>query len=92
MRKKLFIGPVFAAALPWKETTMHERISGWLVAVCATMAASALAAELPNLLPNGSFEMVEPPPPTPEQVAKGLSAPPDTWLPRTWDIRPTNAL
>ena len=39
-----------------------------------------------NLLPNPSFEMVEPPPPAPERAKQGLPEPQDTWLPRTWNL------
>jgi hypothetical protein len=39
-----------------------------------------------NLLPNPSFEVTEPPPPTREQVASGKAAPDDAWLPRTWNV------
>ena len=45
-----------------------------------------MQAPAPNLLPNPSFEMVEPPPPTLEQALTGTPAPPDSWLPRTWDV------
>jgi len=38
-----------------------------------------------NLLPNPSFEMVEPPPPSPEHPSP-TDAPPDAWLPRTWSV------
>ncbi len=58
----------------------------------AILALALLAAAQPgqaqpapaNLLPNTSFEVTEPPPPTRELVASGKPAPEDTWLPRTW--------
>jgi len=40
----------------------------------------------PNLLPNGSFELVEPPPPSAELAKAGQVAPPEAWLPRTWSM------
>lgn len=44
------------------------------------------AAGAGNLLPNPSFEFVEPPPPTAAVAAAGGQAPADTWLPRTWNV------
>jgi len=39
-----------------------------------------------NLLPNPSFELTEPPPPTAMMAIAGELAPADQWLPRTWDL------
>ena len=38
-----------------------------------------------NLLPNGSFERVEPPPPSAESVKSGSPLAPEDMLPQTWD-------
>lgn len=50
------------------------------------VAGVAMAQPLANLLPNPSFEMVEPPQPTADRVAKGLPDPLDEWLPRTYQL------
>lgn len=39
-----------------------------------------------NLLPNASFESVEPPPLTAGRAVRGEAAPADEWLPRTWQV------
>jgi hypothetical protein len=51
--------------------------------VCGTGVLADPAPDV-NLLPNPSFESVEPPVPTPETARTG--APADKWLPRTWDV------
>jgi hypothetical protein len=60
----------------------------WAVAILAIIPA-ATPAEAPqamnNLLPNPSFELVEPPPPTPATAA-GKPVPPEAYRPRTWDV------
>jgi hypothetical protein len=43
------------------------------------------AGQRPNLLPNPSFESVEPPLPSPRYPTP-TEAPAETWLPRTWGI------
>jgi len=56
-------------------------VSGVFSAVVAFMlggVSSALAQA--NILPNPSFELVEPPPPTAAPPA------PESWLPRTWNV------
>ena len=62
----------------------------WAAAILAMVPAAALA-EAPqapnNLLPNPSFERVEPPPPTPA-TAMGKPIPPENYLPRTWNVAP----
>jgi hypothetical protein len=62
----------------------------WLAATAlvAALIASPAGAQtsLVNFLPNGSFEMVEPPVPTP--ALKGQPAPADQWVPRTWGFWP----
>jgi len=66
----------------------------WVVALslAATGAGrTGLADEAPgatavNLLPNPSFELVEPPPPSAEEVVQGVAAALEKWLPRTWNI------
>jgi len=69
-------------------------VSILLVSLAVTLfgiAAYAQSASGDNLLPNPSFESVEPPPPTPETARAG--APPDQWLPRTWEVwAPAGAL
>ena len=58
-----------------------------LAIVVVAVAQPGQAEPAPaNLLPNPSFEVTEPPPPTREQVASGKPAPIDTWLPRTWNV------
>lgn len=39
-----------------------------------------------NLLPNPSFELVEPPPPTAAVATAGGRAPAEAWLARTWNV------
>ena len=56
----------------------------WIPAACL---AEAQVAPVNNLLPNPSFELVEPPPPTPATAA-GKPVPPESFLPRTWNIAP----
>lgn len=65
----------------------------WVLAgVTTTRAQTAPPGSDPcNLLPNPSFESVEPPPPTPQIAAAGGQAPPETWVPRTWDLGSTGA-
>ena len=61
---------------------------GLLLLLAGALSSSVLSEENPvggNILPNGSFESLEPPPPTPETATKG--APSDQWLPRTWEVR-----
>ena len=63
---------------------------------CRLVACLAIGARLsgsvpaqppePNVVPNPSFEVVEPPPPTPERAASGEAAPPEAWLARTWNV------
>jgi len=49
------------------------------------LCALPTAAQQPaNLLPNGSFELVEPPPPTAATIAAAQPAAPEDCLPRTW--------
>jgi len=63
--------------------------AGKLVAVsCGLICVSAalgLAAASSNILPNPSFELVEPPPPR-AGGGGGPDAPLGEWLPRTWDM------
>lgn len=62
------------------------------VGVLALLATPWLAAQPSpagppvNLLPNPSFELVEPPLPTP--ATQGQPAPPERWVPRTWSFWP----
>jgi len=46
-----------------------------------------LGAQVPNLLPNPSFELVEPPAPTAQHMMP-LETPAELWRPRTWDAWP----
>ena len=64
-------------------TDMNARPMLVLAALLGVAAAAGLPARA-NLLPNPSFESVEPPPPTPETARTG--APPDQRRPRTWDV------
>jgi hypothetical protein len=57
-----------------------------LVALTISSLVAAASAQPPNLLPNPSFELVEPPPPSPEIAAGRATLQPDEWLPRTWSI------
>jgi len=50
------------------------------------LAALAVAQPLANLLPNPSFELVEPPPPQRDRLMRGLPDPADEWLPRTFQL------
>jgi hypothetical protein len=56
-----------------------------VVALLSVGLATAFADEA-NFCANPSFEVTEPPPPTP--ATKGLPAPSDKLLPRTWDVWP----
>ncbi len=51
----------------------------------APWTLSPATAQEANLLPNPSFELVEPPAPTP-QFAVPTEAPAELWLPRTWSL------
>lgn len=59
--------------------------STWIV-VLLLVAALAVAQPAANLLPNPSFELVEPPAPTRERAAQSLPDPPEDWLPRTYQV------
>lgn len=52
---------------------------------CESLCAAEPVTPTPNLLPNPSFELVEPPPPTAATAGQGVPAP-ETWLPRTWNV------
>ncbi|MBI2299760.1 MAG: hypothetical protein HYU66_12610 [Armatimonadetes bacterium] len=56
---------------------------GRLLSLLLLLATTVSAADL---LPNGSFESVEPPLPT--AALKGQPAPADKWVPRTWWLIP----
>ncbi|MBI2301092.1 MAG: hypothetical protein HYU66_19445 [Armatimonadetes bacterium] len=51
---------------------------------CALFLATAVSAA--NLLPNGSFESTEPPPPNKERAQSGEPPPAESWPPRTWNV------
>ncbi|NPV45764.1 MAG: hypothetical protein HPY69_02300 [Armatimonadetes bacterium] len=55
-----------------------------LIAVLLVIPALSFAQD--NLLPNPSFELVEPPRPTADQARLGALPPLETWLPRTWTV------
>ena len=54
-----------------------------LIALCAILADAQDAHKINNILPNPSFEVTEPPPPTVQTAKTG--APVDSWIPKTWD-------
>jgi len=58
-----------------------------LVVLAHAQAPAGMPAAVNNLLPNPSFEMVEPPAPTPA-TAMGKPIPPESYLPRTWNVAP----
>jgi len=63
-----------------------ERSRRGLTPVCVVLLVLCSCAFGQNVLPNGSFELVEPPTPTAELAKSGQAAPPDAWLPRTWNL------
>jgi hypothetical protein len=74
----------------WWRTPRHagqvwkSALLGIAAVTMFTSTATAQVVPGQNLLPNPSFESVEPPPPTPETAKTG--APQDQWRPRTWDV------
>lgn len=58
---------------------------GYALSLAAGPTASVAFGTV-GLLPNPSFELVEPPLPTAGVAAAGGQAPADTWLPRTWAV------
>ena len=68
---------------------LANALCGGVAAVCGLMLTSVVLGQSPetlnNLLPNPSFESVEPPAPTPETAAKGAAL--DAWVPQAWEVR-----
>jgi hypothetical protein len=65
------LGPSYLAAL-------------WALAIMGQAAPAP--PDSASLLPNPSFELVEPPPPSPDVAAGRATLQPDDWLPRTWNL------